>query len=98
MSVGLGDGDGEGAAGLGRVEETSAIARAGSTLGTSGDAVAGAGLAVGSTSVCGSMTTAGCTWAAITAPGDGPDGTGDAATNGARPITTTSPIVMPTTV
>lgn len=103
--VGLGVGDDNDRAGTGRVAEGSSIARAGSTLGTSGarvagagDALAGAALGEGSTVGPGSLTATGCAWTAITAPAAGPDGTGDAATSGARPITTTSPIVMPTTV
>ena len=47
LGVGLGVGDGEDPGALGRVDEASAMARAGRTTGTSGDAVAGAGLADG---------------------------------------------------
>jgi hypothetical protein len=103
--VGLGVGDDDDRAGTGRVAEGSSIARAGCTLGTSGarvavtgEALAGAALAESSTVGPGSLTVTGCTWTAINAPAAGPDGTGDATTNGARPITTTNPTVVPTTV
>jgi hypothetical protein len=47
VGVGLGVRDGDDPGAFGRVDEASAIARPGPTLGTSGVAVAGAGLADG---------------------------------------------------